>query len=94
MRVSINNTSLRLLSNTSVSRRYIKNVLVLIIITYHILEQGRLKHACANAQARQSLRCSHTLSMDVDNGSEQKFDLQPHCMRLHGILLEVFVHMR
>ena len=28
--------------------------------TYHIGDQGRLRRACASAQSRQSLRCSHT----------------------------------
>ena len=31
-----------------------------------------LRRACASAQSRQSLRCSHTWSMKVDEGSDQK----------------------
>ena len=34
--------------------------------TYHIGDQRRLRRACASAQTRQSLRCSHTWSMEVD----------------------------
>ena len=40
--------------------------------TYHIGDQWRLGRACAFAQSRQSLRCSHTWSMEVDEGSDQK----------------------
>ena len=40
--------------------------------TYHIGDQRRLRRACASAQSRLSLRCSHTWSMEVDEGSDQK----------------------
>ena len=40
--------------------------------TYHIGGQRSLRRACASAQSRQSLRCSHTWSMEVDEGSYQK----------------------
>ena len=40
--------------------------------TYHIGDQRRLRRACASAQSRQSLRCSYTWSMEVDEGSDQK----------------------
>ena len=33
--------------------------------TYHIGDQRRLMRACASAQSRQSLHCSHTWSMEV-----------------------------
>ena len=36
----------------------------------HIGDQRRLRRACASAQSRQSLRCSHTWSMEVDEGSD------------------------
>ena len=39
--------------------------------TYHIGNQRRLRGACASAQSRQSLRCFHTWSMEVDEGSNQ-----------------------
>ena len=39
---------------------------------YDIGEHPRLRRACAYAQSRQSLRCSHTESMEVDEPSEQK----------------------
>ena len=42
--------------------------------TYHIGNQRRLRRACASAQSRQSLRCSHTWSMEVDERSNQKSD--------------------
>ena len=32
------------------------------------------------AHSRQSLRCSQTSSKEVDNGSDQKSDIQPHSM--------------
>ena len=32
-------------------------------------DQRRLRRACASAQSRQSLRCSHTWSMEVNEGS-------------------------
>ena len=40
--------------------------------TYHIGDQRRLRRACASVQSRQSLRCSHTWSMEVDEGSDKK----------------------
>ena len=43
--------------------------------TYHIDDQQRLRRACASAQSRQSLPCSHTWSMEVDEGSDQKSDI-------------------
>ena len=43
--------------------------------TYHIDDQRRLRRACASAQSRQSLRCSHTWTMEVDEGSDQKSDI-------------------
>ena len=36
--------------------------------TYHIGDQRRVRRACATAQSRQSLRCSHTWSMEVVEG--------------------------
>ena len=43
--------------------------------TYIIGDQRRLRRACAYAQSRQSLRCSHTQSMIVDEGSYLKSDI-------------------
>ena len=43
--------------------------------TYHIGDQRWLRRACAYAQSRQSLRCSHTWSIEVDKGSIQKADI-------------------
>ena len=43
--------------------------------TYHIGDQRKLRRACACAQSRQSLLCSHTWSMVVDEGSDQKSDI-------------------
>ena len=40
--------------------------------TYRIGDQGRLRWACASAQSRQSLLCSHTCSMEVDEGSKNQ----------------------
>ena len=41
-------------------------------LSYHIGNQRRLRRACsASAQSHQSLRCSHTWSMEVDEGSDQ-----------------------
>ena len=36
---------------------------------------GPVRQACANAQTRMNLRCSHTQSMDVDEDSEQNLDM-------------------
>ena len=43
--------------------------------TYRISEQRRLRRVCTYAQTRQSLRCSHTQSMDADESSDQTLDL-------------------
>ena len=45
--------------------------------TYRIGDQRRLRRACACTQSRQSLRCLHTWSMEVDEGSDQKWHLAP-----------------
>ena len=47
--------------------------------SYHIGDQRRLRRACASAQSRLSHRCSHTLSMEVDEGLPE---------------LSLFAHMR
>ena len=43
--------------------------------TYRIVEQRRLWWVCAFAQTCQSLRCSHTQSMDVDWDWDQNLDI-------------------
>ena len=43
--------------------------------TYHIGDQRRHRRACASAQSRQSLRCSHTWSIEVNEGSDQTSDI-------------------
>ena len=40
-----------------------------MVHTYHMGDQGRLRRACASALSLQSLRCSHTWSLEVDWGS-------------------------
>ena len=42
---------------------------------YITSEHRRHRRVCAYAQTRQSLRCSHTQSMDIDEGSVQNLDL-------------------
>ena len=58
--------------------------------TYHIGDQRRLRQACASAQSRQSLHCSHTWSMEVDEGSDQKSDIWPHWVDTHARLKNEF----
>ena len=40
-----------------------------------INKQRMLRGICANVQTGQSLCCSHTQYMDVDEGSDQNLDL-------------------
>ena len=42
--------------------------------TYRTGDQRMLRRACASAQSGQSLRCSHTWSMEKDEGSDEKSD--------------------
>ena len=42
--------------------------------TYYIVQQGRLKLACTNAQTHQSLQCTHTESTAIDEDSDQNLD--------------------
>ena len=42
--------------------------------TYGIGDQRMLRRACASTQSRQSLRCSFTWSVEVDEGSDRKSD--------------------
>ena len=49
-----------------------------------------LRRACAFAQSRQSLRCSPTWSMEVDEESDQKSDILPHWMAAHARLKNEF----
>ena len=51
--------------------------------TYYLGYQWWLRWACTPAQSLQSLRCSHTWSMEVDEGSDQKSDIYPHSMAAH-----------
>ena len=52
--------------------------------TYHIGDQRRLGQACAFAQSRQSLRCSHTWLMEVDEESNQNQTSSPiGWLRMH-----------
>ena len=57
--------------------------------TCRIAEQKRLRRAFANAQTRQSLFCSYTQSMEVDEDSDQILDLKSAWALIRG-----FVHMR
>ena len=53
--------------------------------TYHIGDQRWLKRACASAQSRQSLRCVHTWSMEVDEGPTKNQTSSPTgwlCLRV------------
>ena len=59
-----------------------------------LVERRKLKRACANAQTRQSFRCSHMQSMDVDEDSNQNLDIKFRWIRQHGRLKESVVHMR
>ena len=45
--------------------------------TYHTGDQRKLRRACASAQSRQSLRCSLTWRMEVDEGSDQNKTFNP-----------------
>ena len=46
------------------------------------MRPAKAQASCASAQSRQSLRCSHTWSMEVDEGSDQKSDIYRHCMNV------------
>ena len=59
--------------------------------TYHIGDQRWLRRPCASAQSRQSLRCSHTWSIEVDEGSNQNSDIYRHWMAVHARLKEEFM---
>ena len=47
----------------------------LLVSTYPIGDQWRLRWACASRQSRRSLRCLRTWSMEVDEVSKQKLDI-------------------
>ena len=46
-----------------------------ILITYRIGQQGRLRQACPIAQSHHTLRCLHTHSRDIDEGSNKNLGL-------------------
>ena len=56
--------------------------------SYHIGDQRRLRRACTSAQSRQSLRCSHTWSMELDEELDQKSDIYPHWMCIWRMILQ------
>ena len=58
--------------------------------TYHIGDQRRLRRACGSAQSHQSLRSSHTWSMEIVEESDQKSDILPHWMTAHARLKNEF----
>ena len=59
--------------------------------TYRIGDQRKLRRFCASAQSRQSLRCSHTWSMELDEGSDRKSDIYLHRMAAHASLKNEFM---
>ena len=58
--------------------------------TYHIGDQRMLRRACASTQTRQSLHCSHTGSMEEDEGSDKTSDIYQHLMAAHAHLQNEF----
>ena len=64
--------STMLLSNEMGNRKLSQLMRLWDYDTYRIGKQRRLIRDCASAQSCQSLCCSHTLSMEVDVGSDQK----------------------
>ena len=58
--------------------------------TYHIGDLRRLRRACAPAQSRQSLRCLHIWSVEVNEGSDQKSDIKSHWIAAHARLKNEF----
>ena len=58
--------------------------------TYHIGDLRRLRRACVFAQSHQSLHCSHTWSMEVDERSDKTLDIWPHWMAAHSRLKNEF----
>ena len=61
-----------------------------MVLNYHI-EQQRLRRACASGQTRQSLCCSYTQGMDVDEDSD-KFRPLARWLCQYGRLLMTFMH--
>ena len=58
--------------------------------TCHISDQRRLRWACTSAQSCQSLCCSHTWSMEVDERADQTSDIQPHWVAAYAHLKNEF----
>ena len=52
--------------------------------TYRIGDQQRLRRACASAQSRQSLRCSHTWTIIVDGSRRRVRQKIGHLVPLNG----------
>ena len=77
---------------TSYSENTISNLSQLMRLWY--LSHRRSAKAQASlrirAQSHQSLRCSHTWSIEVDEVSDQKLDIQPHWMAAHAHFKNVF----
>ena len=57
---------------------------------WYFLHRQPAKAQASLRESRQSLRCWHTLSMDEDEGSDQKSDIQPHWMAAHVRLKNKF----
>ena len=54
--------------------------------TYRLCEQRRLRRACASAQSRQNLRCSHIQAVSQEEPSDRKPDPWPLWMAGHAQL--------
>ena len=54
--------------------------------TYHLCEQRRFRRACASAQSRQNLRCSHIQAVNQEEPSDRKADPWPLGMAGHAQL--------
>ena len=53
---------------------------------YRIVEQRRFRRAGAYAQTRQSIRCSHTQSIDVDGTQAEIYTSRPTEYARKGVL--------
>ena len=55
-----------------------------------LITKATSEGADESAHSHQSLRCSHTWSMEVDEGSNQKANIYPYWMAVHARLKNEF----
>ena len=81
-----------LISMIAMKLNHLSQLVIMVLWLWYLSHrrQRRLRRDCAATRSHQSLRSSHTWSMEVDERSDQKSDIWPHWMAAHARLKNEF----